>query len=211
MIRVNLLPHAAERRSAPESSQTWLLLVMGVVVVEIAALFFFHQTKEDELATIQGQVQKLNNQIANIQALVKDHKKVKEALVVLRAREDAIAKLQTDRKGPTAVLLELSKVLTRGKGPTADPRKLEEQRQNNPLAIYDVSWDPRRVWLTRYDEAETKRKLSLLGVARDANDVTELAQRLRLSRYFDDVRLEPGDKDPATDLVKFGLKMKVKY
>ncbi len=188
---------------------------MGVVVVEIAALFFFHQTKEDELAAVVAQVQKLNNQIENIQALVKDHKKVKDALVVLRAREDAIAKLQTDRKGPTAVLLELSKVLTRGKGPTADPVKLERQKQKNPLAIYDVAWDPRRVWLTRYDEGESKRQLYLTGLARDASDVTELAQRLRLSRYFDNVRLEEGGEDPATKdtikLVKFGLKMKVKY
>jgi type IV pilus assembly protein PilN len=215
VIRVNLLPHAGERRTASEGSQTWLLFVMGVVVLEIVGLFFFHQTKQDELSSIQGQVNQLGSQVAEINDLVKNHAAVKKELELMRAREDAIAKLQNARKGPTSVLLELSKVLTKGKGPTADAEKLEQLRQENPLAVYNPSWDPRRVWLTHYTEEE--RKVTLQGLARDGGDVYEFAQRLKLSRFFDDVRLKEGsqeksaDKNDKLELIKFSLEVKVKY
>ncbi|MEZ4446599.1 MAG: PilN domain-containing protein [Polyangiaceae bacterium] len=215
MIRVNLLPHAAERRTAggPETSQTWLLVVMLLVVLEIIVLFFFHQTKEDELADITSEVQRVQTQINDIQARVKDHEKIKAELEQLRAREDAIAKLQAGRKGPTAVLLELGRVLTVGKGPTVDADKLEQLRQTNPNAVYNPAWDPKRLWLQEY--AESERNVRLTGVARDGSDVYEFAQRLKLSRYFDDVQLLPGkqqDKNAkSVDLVNFALQVKVNY
>lgn len=214
MIRVNLLPHAAERRTAgPESSQAWLLVVMLLVVVEIVGLFFFHQTKEDELEAIRGEVTKVTSQINDIQARVKDHAKIKAELDVLRQREDAIAKLQSGRKGPTAVLLELGRVLTKGKGPTVDQAKLQQQKQINPLMTYNPAWDPKRLWLTGY--TETDRSVRLEGVARDGSDVYEFAQRLKLSQYFDEVQLLPGKQQTRTaqslELVTFALQVKVNY
>lgn len=213
MIRVNLLPHAAERRaSGPEGSQTWVVAIAGLVIIELVALLFFHQSKEDERAAAQAEVQRYASQIAQINNLLKDHKKVKAALATLRAREDAIAKLQAGRKGPTEVLLELSRILTRGKGPTADPGKLESMRQRNPLNVYNPGWDPRRVWLNKYEEAS--RKVTLVGLAKDGSDVYEFAQRLKLSRYFGNVRLQQGGEDPLTKglgLVRFALEVKVTY
>jgi len=214
LIRVNLLPQAAERRAAPESSQAWLLLIMGVVVVEIVGMFFFHQTKEDELDALTSQVQLITSQTTKINALVKDHEKIKQALTELRAREDAIARLQAGRSGPTAVLLELSRVLTTGKGPTVDQAALEKKREENPLSTYNPSWDSKRVWLLSY--GETERSVRLEGIARDGSDVYEFAQRLKLSRYFDAVTLLPGQheaksKAAGVDLVKFALQVKVKY
>jgi type IV pilus assembly protein PilN len=218
LIRVNLLPHAADRRAAPESSQAWLLLVMLVVVVEIVGLFFYHQTKEEELAAVTSEVQQINDQINDIKQRVKDHEKIKAELEELRAREEAIAKLQAARKGPTAVLLELSSLLTKGKGPTLDAAKVDQQRQDNPNAVWNPSWDPKRVWLTAYQE--TERNVRLEGVARDASDVSELATRLKLSQYFEDVTMLPGEQqtkqrtpkdEDQVELVKFALQVKVNY
>ncbi len=213
MIRVNLLPQAAKQRSQPEANQTWLLVIMGIVVAVIVGLFFFHQTKEDELAEVRGEVQQLVSQINDINALVKDHQKIKKELATLRAREDAIAELQSGRAGPTAVLLELSRVLTAGKGPTTDPNKLAKLQEDNPLAIYNPNWDPQRIWLTKY--IETERSVRLEGVARDGGDVYEFAQRMKLSQYFDDVTLLPGQQErkrnETVDLVSFALRVKVKY
>jgi type IV pilus assembly protein PilN len=212
MIRVNLLPHAADRRAAPEASQTWLLLVMLVVVAQIVGLFFFHQTMEDELAELNGEVGQLTSQITDIQNRVKDHETIKQELDQLRAREDAIAKLQAGRKGPTAVLLELSRILTSGEGPTVDPDKLEQQRQSGSPNVFNPGWDPKRIWLTSYLESE--RNVRLEGVARDGGDVYELAQRLKLSQYFDEVTLLPGkqrDERGSKDFVSFALQVKVNY
>jgi len=215
VIRVNLLPNASERRSGAESSQRWLLLVMAVVVVEIVGLFFFHQTKEDELAGVVNKVDQLTSQVNDINELVKNHAQVKKDLEEMRARQDAITKLNLARKGPTSVLLELSKVLTKGKGPTVDQARLDEIRQDNPLAVFNPSWDPHRVWLTGY--TEENRVVTIEGLARDGGDVYEFAQRLKLSRFFEEVKLKEGTQDKSgegktkLELIKFSLEVKVKY
>jgi type IV pilus assembly protein PilN len=213
MIRVNLLPSKKGSRSAPEVSQRWLLLILAAVLGEIVGLFFFHQSKLEELAAQNRKNNEIQGQINEIRRLVANHEEIKKELVELRAREDAIAKLQAGRIGPTAALLELAQVLTSGKGPTADPDKLAQLRKENPLAVYNPGWDTRRLWLTSYIESE--RVVRIEGLARDGNDVYELAQRLKLSVYFYDVTLLPGKKDTARDtkleLVTFALQMKVRY
>ncbi len=212
MIRVNLLPHAAERRTAPEASQAWLVFVLLVVLVEVAGLFLFHETKVDELEEVTAEVAQIQTQVDEIGARIKNHDKVKKELEVLRAREDAIAKLQAGRSGPTAVLLELGRILTPNKGPTVDADKLEKLRAENPLAVFNPSWDTRRLWVTQY--AEDERSVRVEGVARDASDVSEFAQRLRLSQYFDEVELRDGGDSSASreaELVQFALNVKVRY
>ncbi len=214
MIRVNLLPQKRGARSAaPQTSQRWLLVVLGVLVVEVVVLFLFHKKKLDDVQAQKDKNQQLQGQIDQINKLVVNHEEIKKALVLLRAREDAIAKLQAARSGPTAVLLELAQLLTSGKGPTADPDRIQQIRQVNPLAVYNPGWDVRRLWLGTYVESD--RVVKLEGFARDGADVAEFSQRLKLSIYFYDVTLLPGkkdnDKDSKLELVNFALQMKVRY
>ena len=126
---------------------------------------------------------------------------------------DAIAKLQSARTGPTAILLELAQILTPGKGPTADPDKIKALRKENPLAVYNPAWDSRRLSLTTY--LESQRVVRIEGMARDGTDVYELAQRLKLSSYFYDVTLLPGKKEAESgtklEVVNFALQLKVRY
>lgn len=214
MIRINLLPQKrAGRGAAPEASQRWLLAVLAVVLLEVVGLFLFHQVKTDELTEENQKNNELQAKINDIKALVANHEEVKKALGVLRQREDAIAKLQSARSGPTAVLLELSRILTQNRGPTVDKERLAELRKNNPLAVFSPAWDVRRIWLVSYVESD--RTVRLEGYARDGNDVSELAQRLRLSLYFYEVTILPGkkevEKETKLDLVRFALQLKVRY
>lgn len=214
MIRVNLLPQKRGARSAaPQASQKWLLVVLGILVLEVVVLFVFHKKKLDDLQEQQNANAQLTGKIDGIKKLVANHEEVKKALVQLRAREDAIAKLQSARSGPTAVLLELAQVLTQGKGPTADPERLQQLRKENPLAVYNPGWDTRRLWVVQY--TETDRVVKIEGVARDGGDVSEFAQRLKLSTYFYDVTVLPGQKEAykeaKIELVSFALQMKVRY
>ena len=214
MIRVNLLPQKrGARGAAPQASQRWLLAVLAVVVVQIVGIFLFHQAKLDELAEQRNKNAQLQGQIDGIKKLVANHEEIKKSLVVLRAREDAIAKLQAARSGPTAVLLELAQILTQGKSPTTDPERLVQLRKENPLAVYNPGWDVKRLWLTKY--TETERTVKIEGLARDGSDVSELAQRLKLSTYFYDVQLLPGKKEPERDakleMASFALQLKVRY
>jgi type IV pilus assembly protein PilN len=79
--------------------------------------------------------------------------------------------------------------------------------------VYNPGWDSRRLWITSY--LESQRVVRIEGLARDGNDVYELAQRLRLSPYFYEVTLLPGKKEPdksnRMDLVSFALQLKVRY
>lgn len=211
MIRVNLLPQKRDARR--EGGQTWLLAVMGVAVLEIIGLFLFHQVKLDELAKQKRVNAELQSQIEEIKHVVANHGAVKKQLEALRAREDAIETLQSARTGPTAVLLELARVLTRGQAPTVDQEYLQQQRKDNPTAVFNVNWDARRLWLTTY--RESNRLLKISGYARDAEDVSELARRLTFSDYFQDVQMLPAsrtrDNVNKLELVKFELQAKAKY
>ncbi|MFO0550277.1 MAG: PilN domain-containing protein [Polyangiaceae bacterium] len=218
MIRVNLLPQKKkpDRAVAVESSggQKWILVVLGLVLLEIIGLIVFHQQKAAELEAQNKKNNEVQAGIGSIQATVNQHQKVKADLEVLRAREQAIQKLEQARSGPTAALLELSRLLSPGKLPTIDPDRYLALQKQNPLMTINNAWDSRRVWITSFKEKS--RVVQLEGYARDSTDVSELAYRLKASSYFWDVKLLPGKKDEKqTDdgvgMVSFGMQLKVRY
>lgn len=213
MIRVNLLPQKREIKRSAEGNQGWLVFVLGAMVVEIIGLVLFHQVKRDELARQVQTNGELTRQTEQIKRTVANHAEIKAQLEVLRAREDAISKLQAARTGPTAVLLELARVMTEGRGPSIDPDLLAQLRRDNPTSVFNPSWDPKRLWLTSLAEAD--RVIKIEGLARDGDDVSELARRLGLSIYFADVKLLPAAKTTDTesklDVIHFQLQAKARY
>lgn len=211
MIRVNLIQQ--RRAAAPaQSSQKWLLVALALVLLEVVGVVLFHQSKTKEFDEAKAKNAQLQSKINENKNLVANHEEIKQKLAVCKQRNDAIDKLKSGRQGPTAVLLELSKLLTSGKGPTSDPDRLAQIRRNNPLAVYAPGWDPRRLWIREYKEQD--RQVTLQGLARDGTDVSEFAQRLKLSTYFYDVVLLPGkqeDDKSGVQLVSFAVSVKVRY
>ena len=212
MIRINLM---AQKRRADraEASQLWLAVVMVVMLAEVAALFVFHGFKNEELKEQRQKNAALTAQIEQSKSTVANHEEVRQKLTQLRAREEAIGKLQTARTGPTAILLELARLLTQGRGPSVEPERLSLLRRDNPLAVFNPNWDSRRLWLVKF--VEQSRKLRLEGFAQDGEDVSELARRMNLSSYFGDVRLLPAvrqvDSTTHLEVVSFALEATVKY
>jgi type IV pilus assembly protein PilN len=212
VIRINLLPQK-RRAQKNEGSQLWAVVVVLLVALEAVGFFIYHGHKKEELVAQRTKNAQLQEEIDQSKVAVKNHAEVKAQLERLRAREDAISKLQSARTGPTAVLLELARMLTSGRGPSVDPDRLSQLRRENPLAVYNPSWDARRLWVTRY--VENLRQVRIDGTARDGEDVSELARRLALSSYFADVRLLPAKKSKSAeagmDLVQFQLEAKARY
>jgi len=212
MIRINLM---AQKRRADraDGSQLWLAVAMVAMLAEVAALFVFHGFKNEELNEQRMKNAALSSQIDQSKSTVANHEDVRQKLAQLRAREEAIGKLQSARTGPTAILLELARLLTPGRSPSVDPDRLSQLRRDNPLAVFNPSWDSRRLWLTRF--VEQSRKLHIEGFAQDGEDVSELARRMNLSSYFADVRLLPAirqiDSTTHMEVVSFALEAKVKY
>lgn len=213
LIRINLIPQKRVERKQSEGGQLWLGVVLVLFAMEAVALFWFHSIKQEELADQQRKNRELDAQIATATTAVANHGEIQKKLQQLRAREDAISKLQSARTGPTAMLLEVARILTPGRGPSVDPEKLEKLRRENPLAVYNPNWDARRLWLGKF--VETKRMVRLEGNARDGEDVSELARRMNLSSYFYDVKLLPAkkemDAESKLEIVKFELEAKVRY
>lgn len=223
MIRINLLPQKKQGRRRGDvgspidlgggESQVWFAFVLGAILLEVIVLLFVYKTKQDQLTQVQKHNTELAGNIDNIEREMVQHATIKAQLKELRDREEAIQKLQGARTGPTATMLELSRILTQGRGPTVDRDKLEQLKRDNPNAVPNVSWDPRRLWLSGFKEQDRLVKLS--GSARDGEDVSEFLRRLTLSDYFYDVRLLPASKslDTATKLevVRFEMSAKVRY
>jgi type IV pilus assembly protein PilN len=213
VIRVNLLPQKRRVETQKEAKQLWLVAVMVAFLAEVAALFVFHGFKNEELKDQQKKNAEIQSQIEQSKQSVLNHPEVTKKLEELRAREAAIGKLQTARTGPTAILLELTHILTPGRGPSVAPDKLSQLRRENPLAVFNANWDPRRLEITSF--AESARKVKLEGSAQDGEDVSELARRLNLSDYFSNVVLLPGkadkDKDSGIPVIRFSLEAQVKY
>lgn len=212
MIRINLLPQK-RRAETTEGRQLWLVAVLVLFLLEVGALFVYHGVKSEELKDQERKNNELQAQIDGAKRTVANHAEIKEKLAALRAREDAISKLQSARTGPTAVLLELARILTTGRGPSVDADRLTVLRRENPLAVFNPGWDARRLWLVKF--VEQNRNVRLEGVARDGEDVSELARRMNLSSFFYDVKLLPAKKEKDTasglELVKFQLEAKVRY
>jgi type IV pilus assembly protein PilN len=221
MIRINLMPNKKIVRRKGEvgadtgggESQAWLVFVLGAVLLEVIVLLFVYKTKQDQLQQAVKHNQEIKANIDAISREIANHAQIKAELKELRDREEAIQKLQSARTGPTATMLELSRILTSGRGPTVDRDKLEQLKRDNPSSVPNVNWDPRRLWMTSYKE--DNRVVRIVGLARDGEDVSEFLRRLSLSDYFYEVRLLPATKgiDQAThlELVKFEMSAKVRY
>jgi len=213
VIRVNLLPQKRRAEAKAETKQLWLVAVMVAFLAEVAALFVFHGFKNEELNEQRQKNAQLESQIEQSKKTVTNHPEVTKKLEELRAREAAITKLQDARTGPTAILLELTHILTPGRGPSVAPDRLSQLRRENPLAVYNANWDPRRLEIKSF--AESARKMKLEGTAQDGEDVSELARRLNLSDYFSNVMLLPGkqekDRESGLSVIRFSLEAEVKY
>ena len=223
MIRINLMPQKRPMRRRGEAggaetssggeSQAWLAFVLGAVLLEVIVLLFVYKTKQDELTKVAKTNQELTANIDSIKKEIANHGEIKSSLKELRDREEAIQKLQSARTGPTATRLELSRIMTPGRGPTVDRDKLEQLKRDNPSSVPNANWDARRLWLMSYKEGD--RTVRLGGLARDGEDVSEFLRRLTLSDYFYEVKLLPASKaiDPVSklELVRFEMSAKVRY
>lgn len=212
MIRVNLLPQK-RRKAAAARGDLWLGSSLALVVLQVVACFVWYGSKQDELDQQQSKNNALQAQITQVKGVSKNHEDVKKKLALLREREEAIAKLQSARTGPSAMLLEVARMLTPGRGPSVDPVEISRLRRENPGKNYNQNWDTRRLWLVRFVESD--RTVRLEGMARDGEDVSELARRMNLSTYFHDVQLLPAkrevDKSSGLPVVSFKLEAKVRY
>ena len=217
MIRINLLPGARKQgaKAATTSGgvQGWVIAYLVAAAITVVILVFVYLSKSRELndqlavnTALQREIGELETQSANID-------QVRGELERSRQLEAVVTELQRARYGPTSVLMEISRILSVGGGPTVDPQRLEEIRRQNPLASVNTAWDPHRLWVTEFEEED--RQCTIRGAGRTNEDVAEFLRRLTLSERFEQVELvkTEGGEDTATNLpvINFELTCRVIY
>ncbi|HEY6881733.1 MAG TPA: PilN domain-containing protein [Polyangiales bacterium] len=213
MIRINLLPHKRSAAASPAAgARVWGYAYLGAAAVWCLALAFVYfglmsdlEQAKAQNAEIERQVKLVKDQSGNLEELQKQLEQSKKLEEVVRGLRDA-------RQGPHRMLLELSAILSPGRGPTIDPVKLDELRRSNPEAGITSGWDTRRLWVSGFEEYEP-RKCRIVGEARNNEDIAEFLRRLALSTVFDDVVLVRTGvpRSGANALVAFELTCKMRY
>src|SRR5437763_185894 len=183
MIRINLLPVKATKRREQGVRQ----LIIGVVSVSVAlvAIIIFHGTQVSQINQMRADNQATSRAIAALKAEIGDYDVVKAQVDELKRQKAAIDRLQKNRSGPVWLMRELSDILTKGKGPTFNKERYEEQLRKDPNAGFNPNWEPKRVWLLGYEEKAHQVKIH--GAAKSDEDVAEFLKRLKQSAFFSDV------------------------
>jgi len=205
MIRINLLPTRKSKHVNKGIRQ--LSALAGLLLLQIALCVGLYQYRakkveasKTRMATLERDIIDLKSKLGNFEELEKQHKR-------LLAQHQVIESLQSKRKGPVTMMKELSNIMTLGKGPQVDDEAYNQKLRRDPNAAYNPRWNPRRLSLESIDEqGET---ITVLGLAKDHNDVAELLKRLTLSEYFQNVKLRKNeqvvDKEQNLKLIKFSL------
>jgi type IV pilus assembly protein PilN len=193
MIRINLLPHREEKRKQRKAAFLQMLVlaaIIGAAIVVAAAGFFAtkiaNQNQRNEY--IKAENTRLDGQIKEIATL-------KQEIDALKARQQAVEDLQSDRNQPVYLMDELVKQVPEG----IYLRSFKQENQRVVLNGYAQSNE--RVsellrnlsnnspWLERPDLIEIRS--TGVGQGRDAKKVFDFTVNVGIKR--------PRDKDqPAS-------------
>jgi len=214
MIRINLLPATKRVATSSGSAQLWAAIYMLGVFAWGVLLFFVHMSAENKLEEQRASNAALEQEIGQAKQKSANIGEVEAKLAKSRQLEDVVGRLQSARQGPTRVLMELSKLLSEGAGPTLTGENVDAARRDSNAAVgFKVGWDARRLWLTAF--TEQARRCTIRGFGRTNEDVAEFLRRLNVSSLFERVTLQSTSAatDPATHMpvVSFDLTCLVRY
>ena len=186
MIKINLLRVRKQRRR--DGAERALVVMGAAVLVAVGGMAALYFVESAELTSLVRANNAIKDQIEQLKSELGDYDKIKEQRQELLKQAATIEALKTGRTGPVYLMRELSEILTSHKGPTFDRTSYEERLRRDPNVGFNAGWDPRRVWLESYEEAQ--RKVRIRGSARTNEDVAEFLKRLQLSVFFTDVTPE---------------------
>lgn len=201
MIRINLLP-AQEKKRPRSSQQSFGLLAVGLIVLEIAGLYFWYSSVEDDAAQAKSQAAAAQRKVTQLKKTKDDIERRNEEIQKLRKQNLVFERMQQLKTGPAEMLQFVSYVLTKKEKNIYNQEEITAQEKAN----WNPDWDPKSVWLTDLEQTETE--VTITGRARQHEDVAEFYKRLASGPYL--LCIDPivqevvRDKDfPEVELVEF--------
>ena len=212
MIRINLLPEAKRQASTGGGTQIWGVIYVLALFAWAVVLLLVYLNYRDRLTEQQVKNSELQSQIDRAKGQSESIGDIESSLAKSRQLEEVVSTLQNARQGPARMLMELSRILSEGGGPTVNPDVLDTMRRENPLSVYNPGWDVRRLWLTSFEESD--RQCKIAGLGKTNEDVAEFLRRLTISELFDKVSLASTGSVPdkgGLPVVTFSLSCEVMY
>jgi type IV pilus assembly protein PilN len=191
MVRINLLPHREEKRKLRKAAFYRLLTLSGLsglaIVVAVAGLYAAQISMQEQRNNfIRAENTKLDGEIKEIANL-------KQEIEALKARQQAVEDLQSDRNQPVYMMDELVKQVPEG----IHLRSLRQEGQRVVVSGYAQSNERvsellrnvgnNSAWLERPDLIEIRS--TTLGQGRDSKRVFDFTINVGIKR--------PRDKDAA--------------
>ncbi len=200
MIKINLLPHREEKRKQRKATFFRMLALSGVlgaaIVVAVAGIFatqIANQTSRNDF--IKAENARLDGQIKEIATL-------KQEIEALKARQQAVEDLQSDRNQPVYLMEELVKQVPEG----VYLRSFKQDNQRVVINGYAQSnervsellrnFGNNSPWLERPDLVEIRS--TSVGVAKESRRVFDFTVNVGIKR--------PRDKEQAAEAANTAAK-----
>lgn len=199
MIRINLLPHREARRKQNKNAFFRLLIlaaVFGGVIVLAVGLFISTKISEQNQRNtyIKAENVKLDDQIKEIASL-------KQEIEALKARQQAVEDLQSDRNQPVYLLDELVRQVPEGmylRGFKQEGQKVSmtgsaQSNERVSELLHNLTNDS--PWLERPELIEIKA--STIGQGKEAKKVFEFTMSVSIKRQRDKDKSAVAAGNPA--------------
>jgi type IV pilus assembly protein PilN len=185
MILINLLPHREERRQLRRKAFFAALGLAALAGIAVVVLWF--GLLQQMIGTQEGRNVRLTTEIAKFDAQIKDIASLKAEIDSLKARQQAVEDLQTDRNLPVHLLNELVRQTPEGVYLTAI------QQNGQVVAVKGIAQTNERVsellrntaynsaWLERPELVEIKLA-ALPAAGREQKRLFEFSVNLTLKR-----------------------------
>lgn len=187
MIRINLLPHREAKRKQNKNAFFRLLVLAGIfggAVVVAVGLFIASRISDQEArnAYVTAQNKELDKQIEQIATLKQD-------IEALKARQQAVEDLQSDRNQPVYLLDELVKQVPEGvflhsfrqEGQKVSMSGIAQSNERVSELLHNFGNNSQ--WLERPELVESKA--GTIGVGRDTKKIFEFTMSVGIKRPRD--------------------------
>lgn len=191
MIRINLLPHREERRKQKQKDFVALMLLSGIfgalIVIAVGAYF------SSQLSEQQARNSFIKAENTRLDGEIKEVANLKQEIEALKARQQAVEDLQSDRNQPVYLMDELAQQVPEGvylKSFKQDGQRVllnGYAQSNERVSELLRNLGNNSPWLERPDLIEIRS--TGIGSGKDAKKVFEFTINAGIKR--------PRDQDPA--------------
>lgn len=212
MIKINLLSERKLRRTHTRGRELMGVGALAIIAAGAAVFVVVHNPLRGALEELEVEADQLEQENEQLEEATADFEDIEDALDSLAEREAAIEALNEAKATPAWLLKELAAILSPAQRPTMDEAAAARVARGAG-GVWDDEWDPRRVWIRSFSERDGA--FTLEAAASSDTDMTQLALRLEVSAYFEEVLPQGGDtttdRDSGISFHEFVITGEVRY